>query len=236
MALMQTAMQLCMFGSKDDLKMPSIVKRRGQELEFYKDLSSYYSSRNIIDIAKKNEAYPGQFNEINSELNKLYGSNMSSAMESKEAYFEEKYNVSPAKLKSYDTWAATDKWRKMLDWQRMFSEMEELTKKREELFEPVVKVKEDFRKFLDKFSPHLIEWCFDLWDDSTQEELHLAHLDYASSFVFVVTEKCKDWLSPQVTKPTSILLLNNVDSLDRYFLNCIHIFLKRKRNQIIKTY
>ncbi|NRF13639.1 hypothetical protein [Vibrio coralliilyticus] len=229
-ALMQTAMQLCMFGSKGDLKMPSIVKRRGQELEFYKDLSSYYSSRNIIDIAKKNEAYPGQFNEVNSELNKLYGSNMSSAMESKEAYFEEKYNASPAKLKSYDTWAATDKWRKMLDWQRMFSEMEELTKKREELFEPVVKVKEDFRKFLDKFSPHLIEWCFDLWDDSTQEELHLAHLDYASSFVFVVTEKCKDWLSPQVTKPTSILLLNNV-GFSRQIFSELYTYIPQEKTE-----
>ncbi|MDE3899472.1 MULTISPECIES: T6SS effector BTH_I2691 family protein [Vibrio] len=207
-ALMQTAMQLCMFGSKDDLKMPSIVKRRGQELEFYKDLSSYYSSRNIIDIAKKNEAYPGQFNEINSELNKLYGSNMSSAMESKEAYFEEKYNVSPAKLKSYDTWAATDKWRKMLDWQRMFSEMEELTKKREELFEPVAKVREDFHKNLEKLSPHRIEWLMDLWDRETQDELLHYHMQIVEAVTFIQSEQDQEFVAAQFDNPTTIIPLN----------------------------
>lgn len=207
-ALMQTAMQLCMFGSKDDLKMPSIVKRRGQELEFYKDLSSYYSSRNIIDIAKKNEAYPGQFNEVNSELNKLYGSNMSSAMESKEAYFEEKYNVSPAKLKSYDTWAATDKWRKMLDWQRMFSEMEELTKKREELFEPVAKVREDFHKNLEKLSPHRIEWLMDLWDRETQDELLHYHMQIVEAVTFIQSEQDQEFVAAQFDNPTTIIPLN----------------------------
>lgn len=207
-ALMQTAMQLCMFGSKDDLKMPSIVKRRGQELEFYKDLSSYFSSRNIIDIAKKNEAYPGQFNEINSELNKLYGSNMSSAMESKEAYFEEKYNVSPAKLKSYDTWAATDKWRKMLDWQRMFSEMEELTKKREELFEPVARVREDFHKNLEKLSPHRIEWLMDLWDRETQDELLHYHMQIVEAVTFIQSEQDQEFVAAQFDNPTTIIPLN----------------------------
>ncbi len=207
-ALMQTAMQLCMFGSKDDLKMPSIVKRRGQELEFYKDLSSYYSSRNIIDIAKKNEAYPGQFNEINSELNKLYGSNMSSAMESKEAYFEEKYSVSPTKLKSYDTWAATDKWRKMLDWQRMFSEMEELTKKREELFEPVAKVREDFHKNLEKLSPHRVEWLMDLWDRETQDELLHYHMQIVEAVTFIQSEQDQEFVAAQFDNPTTIIPLN----------------------------
>ncbi|WP_254313927.1 toxin VasX [Vibrio coralliilyticus] len=207
-ALMQTAMQLCMFGSKDDLKMPSIVKRRGQELEFYKDLSSYYSSRSYYDIAKSVEGSSERFDALNKELNKLYGSDMSSAMESKEAYFEEKYNVSPAKLKSYDTWAATDKWRKMLDWQRMFSEMEELTKKREELFEPVAKVREDFHKNLEKLSPHRIEWLMDLWDRETQDELLHYHMQIVEAVTFIQSEQDQEFVAAQFDNPTTIIPLN----------------------------
>ncbi|MCG9595174.1 hypothetical protein L1D15_00415 [Vibrio sp. Isolate25] len=207
-ALMQTAMQLCMFGSKDDLDMPSIVKRRGQELEFYKDLSSYYSSRSLVDMAKRNEAYPGQFNEVNKELNKLYGSNMSSTMESREAYFQEKYCVSPTRLKSYETWAATDKWRKMLDWQRMFSEMEELTNKREELFEPVTKVREDFRKTLEKLSPRRIEWLMDLWDRETQEELLHYHMQIVEAVTFIQHEEDQAFIAAEFSKPTTIIPLN----------------------------
>ncbi|WP_231115568.1 T6SS effector BTH_I2691 family protein [Vibrio coralliilyticus] len=207
-ALMQTAMQLCMFGSKDDLKMPSIVKRRGQELEFYKDLSSYYSSRSYYDIANSVEGSSERFEALNKELNKLYGSDMSSAMESKEAYFEEKYNVSPAKLKSYDTWAATDKWRKMLDWQRMFSEMEELTKKREELFEPVAKVREDFHKNLEKLSPHRIEWLMDLWDRETQDELLHYHMQIVEAVTFIQSEQDQEFVAAQFDNPTTIIPLN----------------------------
>ncbi|NMV21562.1 hypothetical protein HKB23_04005, partial [Vibrio parahaemolyticus] len=40
--LMQTAMQLCMFGASDNIDMPTGVKRKNQELEFYMDMADYY--------------------------------------------------------------------------------------------------------------------------------------------------------------------------------------------------
>ncbi|MGY3688371.1 T6SS effector BTH_I2691 family protein [Vibrio coralliilyticus] len=204
-ALMQTAMQLCMFGSKDDLKMPSIVKRRGQELEFYKDLSSYFSSKESLHAVKK---MPYMFTDKYGHATQQILSEAIAEADSAEAYLQKKYSISPSKLESYQTWAATDKWRKMLDWQRMFSEMEELTKKREELFEPVAKVREDFRKNLEIFSPHRIEWLMDLWDRETQDELLHYHMQIVEAVTFIQSEEEQEFIAAQFDSPTTIIPLN----------------------------
>ncbi len=54
--LMQTAMQLCMFGASDNIDMPTGVKRKNQELEFYMDMADYYDNSAMVDLTSESQA------------------------------------------------------------------------------------------------------------------------------------------------------------------------------------
>ncbi|CAM2963832.1 hypothetical protein [Vibrio neptunius] len=51
--LMQTAMQLCMFGASDEIKYPYHVRKKSQQLEFYQKMSDYYDNHAMSELTPR---------------------------------------------------------------------------------------------------------------------------------------------------------------------------------------
>ncbi|MGL0923166.1 hypothetical protein XM79_c20086 [Vibrio vulnificus] len=203
--LMQTAMQLCMFGASDEVDMPASVKRKGQELEFYTDMAEYYDSSAQLDLAQKNKSaiqsgYPAKFSAGAIESHQHTQSDIAKAI-------QDKYRISASRFGKYEQWIATERWRKQLNWKQMLSEMQELSEQKDTLLSDVTAIKRDFIAVLESLTPHHLERTFDLYSEEVQYSLYKLHLMAIESFTLVVEEEDRAWAESQWEKPTSLLPL-----------------------------
>ena len=195
--LMQTAMQMTLFGSMDDIKFPPSVTRNNKELEFYLDMSRFYDAGE-----KTSNAYKSQ-NPSSDAIARVYKGEQSEIAKS----IQSKYSIPASHLNKYENWLAQSKWRKQLDWEAMLTEMDELQKERDELEKEAFEAKKDFKHFLNAFTPFMIERQCDLWGEETQTELQDANLHFIEAFTFLASVEDKEWLTAQCEKPTSIIPL-----------------------------
>ncbi|CAH1541866.1 putative membrane protein [Vibrio owensii] len=203
--LMQTAMQLCMFGASDEIDMPASVKRNGEELPFYTDMAEYYDSSNQLDLAEQNKSsvqsgYPAKFSAGAIESHQHTQSDIAKAI-------QDKYRISASRFGKYEQWIATERWRKQLNWKQMLSEMQELSEQKETMLAQVVSVKSDFIAVMESLTPHHLERTFDLYSEDTQYSLYQLHKQAVESFTLVMQEEDHQWAESQWEKPTSLLAL-----------------------------
>ncbi|MFM2622910.1 T6SS effector BTH_I2691 family protein [Vibrio owensii] len=203
--LMQTAMQLCMFGASDEIDMPASVKRNGEELSFYTDMAEYYDSSNQLDLAEQNKnsvqsGYPAKFSAGAIESHQHTQSDIAKAI-------QDKYRISASRFGKYEQWIATERWRKQLNWKQMLSEMQELSEQKETMLAQVVSVKRDFIAVMESLTPHHLERTFDLYSEDTQYSLYQLHKQAVESFTLVMQEEDRQWAESQWEKPTSLLAL-----------------------------
>ncbi|UQA50803.1 T6SS effector BTH_I2691 family protein [Vibrio sp. ED002] len=204
-SLMQTAMQLCMFGASDEIDMPASVKRNGEELSFYTDMAEYYDSSNQLDLAEQNKSsvqsgYPAKFSAGAIESHQHTQSDIAKAI-------QDKYRISASRFGKYEQWIATERWRKQLNWKQMLSEMQELSEQKEVMLAQIVSVKRDFIAVMESLTPHHLERTFDLYSEDTQYSLYQLHKQAVESFTLVVQEEDRQWAESQWEKPTSLLAL-----------------------------
>ncbi|MDN2666799.1 hypothetical protein OW495_08725 [Vibrio sp. 14N.309.X.WAT.E.F5] len=204
-SLMQTAMQLCMFGASDEIDMPANVKRNGEELSFYTDMAEYYDSSNQLDLAEQNKSsvqsgYPAKFSAGAIESHQHTQSDITKAI-------QDKYRISASRFGKYEQWIATERWRKQLNWKQMLSEMQELSEQKETMLAEVVSVKTDFIAVMESLTPHHLERTFDLYSEDTQYSLYQLHKQAVESFTLVIQEEDRQWAESQWEKPTSLLAL-----------------------------
>lgn len=195
--LMQTAMQMTLFGSMDDIKFPPSVTRNNKELEFYLDMSRFYDAGE-----KTSNAYKSQ-SPSSDAIARVYKGEQSEIAKS----IQSKYSIPASHLNKYENWLVQSKWRKQLDWEAMLTEMDELQKERDELEKEAFEAKKDFKHFLNAFTPFMIERQCDLWGEETQTELQDANLHFIEAFTFLASVEDKEWLTAQCEKPTSIIPL-----------------------------
>ncbi|HDM8162457.1 TPA: hypothetical protein P0E18_000247 [Vibrio harveyi] len=203
--LMQTAMQLCMFGASDEIDMPASVKRNGEELSFYTDMAEYYDSSHQLDLAEQNKSsvqsgYPAKFSAGAIESHQHTQSDIAKAI-------QDKYRISASRFGKYEQWIATERWRKQLNWKQMLSEMQELSEQKETMLAEVVSVKSDFIAVMESLTPHHLERTFDLYSEDTQYSLYQLHKQAVESFTLVMQEEDRQWAESQWEKPTSLLAL-----------------------------
>ncbi|MET2955232.1 T6SS effector BTH_I2691 family protein [Vibrio harveyi] len=203
--LMQTAMQLCMFGASDEIDMPASVKRNGEELSFYTDMAEYYDSSHQLDLAGQNKSsvqsgYPAKFSAGAIESHQHTQSDIAKTI-------QDKYRISANRFGKYEQWIATERWRKQLNWKQMLSEMQELSEQKETMLAEVVSVKRDFIAVMESLTPHHLERTFDLYSKDTQYSLYQLHKQAVESFTLVVQEEDRQWAESQWEKPTSLLAL-----------------------------
>ncbi len=203
--LMQTAMQLCMFGASDEIDMPASVKRNGEELSFYTDMAEYYDSSSQLDLAEQNKSsvqsgYPAKFSAGAIESHQHTQSDIAKAI-------QDKYRISASRFGKYEQWIATERWRKQLNWKQMLSEMQELSEQKETMLAQVVSVKSDFIAVMESLTPHHLERTFDLYSEDTQYSLYQLHKQAVESFTLVMQEEDRQWAESQWEKPTSLLAL-----------------------------
>lgn len=203
--LMQTAMQLCMFGASDEIDMPASVKRNGEELSFYTDMAEYYDSSSQLDLAEQNKSsvqsgYPAKFSAGAIESHQHTQSDIAKAI-------QDKYRISASRFGKYEQWIATERWRKQLNWKQMLSEMQELSEQNETMLAQVVSVKRDFIAVMESLTPHHLERTFDLYSEDTQYSLYQLHKQAVESFTLVMQEEDRQWAESQWEKPTSLLAL-----------------------------
>ncbi|EKO3853046.1 hypothetical protein JZN62_002758 [Vibrio harveyi] len=203
--LMQTAMQLCMFGASDEIDMPASVKRNGEELSFYTDMAEYYDSSHQLDLAGQNKSsvqsgYPAKFSAGAIESHQHTQSDIAKTI-------QDKYRISANRFGKYEQWIATERWRKQLNWKQMLSEMQELSEQKETMLAEVVSVKSDFIAVMESLTPHHLERTFDLYSEDTQYSLYQLHKQAVESFTLVMQEKDRQWAESQWEKPTSLLAL-----------------------------
>ncbi|WCP81287.1 hypothetical protein PQE20_04650 [Vibrio harveyi] len=203
--LMQTAMQLCMFGASDEIDMPASVKRNGEELSFYTDMAEYYDSSNQLDLAEQNKSsvqsgYPAKFSAGAIESHQHTQSDIAKTI-------QDKYRISANRFGKYEQWIATERWRKQLNWKQMLSEMQELSEQKETMLAEVVSVKRDFIAVMESLTPHHLERTFDLYSEDTQYSLYQLHKQAVESFTLVMQEEDRQWAESQWEKPTSLLAL-----------------------------
>ncbi|HHX8565965.1 hypothetical protein NB476_20785 [Vibrio sp. RM-44-3] len=203
--LMQTAMQLCMFGASDEIDMPASVKRNSEELSFYTDMAEYYDSSNQLDLAEQNKSsvqsgYPAKFSAGAIESHQHTQSDIAKAI-------QDKYRISASRFGKYEQWIATERWRKQLNWKQMLSEMQELSEQKETMLAQVVSVKRDFIAVMESLTPHHLERTFDLYSEDTQYSLYQLHKQAVESFTLVIQEEDRQWAESQWEKPTSLLAL-----------------------------
>ncbi|HDM8142733.1 TPA: hypothetical protein P0E33_001533 [Vibrio harveyi] len=203
--LMQTAMQLCMFGASDEIDMPASVKRNGEELSFYTDMAEYYDSSHQLDLAGQNKSsvqsgYPAKFSAGAIESHQHTQSDIAKTI-------QDKYRISANRFGKYEQWIATERWRKQLNWKQMLSEMQELSEQKETMLAEVVSVKSDFIAVMESLTPHHLERTFDLYSEDTQYSLYQLHKQAVESFTLVVQEEDRQWAESQWEKPTSLLAL-----------------------------
>lgn len=203
--LMQTAMQLCMFGASDNIDMPASVKRNSEELSFYTDMAEYYDSSSQLDLAEQNKSsvqsgYPAKFSAGAIESHQHTQSDIAKAI-------QDKYRISASRFGKYEQWIATERWRKQLNWKQMLSEMQELSEQKETMLAEVVSVKSDFIAVMESLTPHHLERTFDLYSEDTQYSLYQLHKQAVESFTLVMQEEDRQWAESQWEKPTSLLAL-----------------------------
>ncbi|EPO0022550.1 T6SS effector BTH_I2691 family protein [Vibrio alginolyticus] len=203
--LMQTAMQLCMFGASDEIDMPASVKRNGEELSFYTDMADYYDSSHQLDLAEQNKSsvqsgYPAKFSAGAIESHQHTQSDIAKAI-------QDKYRISASCFGKYEQWIATERWRQQLNWKQMLSEMQELSEQKETMLAQVVSVKRDFIAVMESLTPHHLERTFDLYSEDTQYSLYQLHKQAVESFTLVIQEEDRQWAESQWEKPTSLLAL-----------------------------
>ncbi|WAG25579.1 hypothetical protein EEA47_03825 [Vibrio alginolyticus] len=203
--LMQTAMQLCMFGASDEIDMPASVKRNGEELSFYTDMADYYDSSHQLDLAEQNKSsvqsgYPAKFSAGAIESHQHTQSDIAKAI-------QDKYRISASRFGKYEQWIATERWRQQLNWKQMLSEMQELSEQKETMLAQVVSVKRDFIAVMESLTPHHLERTFDLYSEDTQYSLYQLHKQAVESFTLVMQEEDRQWAESQWEKPTSLLAL-----------------------------
>ncbi|UTZ27613.1 hypothetical protein HB761_13145 [Vibrio campbellii] len=203
--LMQTAMQLCMFGASDEIDMPASVKRNNEELSFYTDMAEYYDSSSQLDLAEQNKSsvqsgYPAKFSAGAIESHQHTQSDIAKAI-------QDKYRISANRFGKYEQWIATERWRKQLNWKQMLSEMQVLSEQKEAMLAEVVSVKSDFIAVMESLTPHHLERTFDLYSEDTQYSLYQLHKQAVESFTLVVQEEDRQWAESQWEKPTSLLAL-----------------------------
>ncbi|EPN5000205.1 T6SS effector BTH_I2691 family protein [Vibrio alginolyticus] len=203
--LMQTAMQLCMFGASDEIDMPASVMRNGEELSFYTDMADYYDSSHQLDLAEQNKSsvqsgYPAKFSAGAIESHQHTQSDIAKAI-------QDKYRISASRFGKYEQWIATERWRQQLNWKQMLSEMQELSEQKETMLAQVVSVKRDFIAVMESLTPHHLERTFDLYSEDTQYSLYQLHKQAVESFTLVIQEEDRQWAESQWEKPTSLLAL-----------------------------
>ncbi|HDM8159343.1 TPA: hypothetical protein P0E13_002581 [Vibrio harveyi] len=203
--LMQTAMQLCMFGASDEIDMPASVKRNGEELSFYTDMAEYYDSSHQLDLAGQNKSsvqsgYPAKFSAGAIESHQHTQSDIAKTI-------QDKYRISANRFGKHEQWIATERWRKQLNWKQMLSEMQELSEQKETMLAEVVSVKRDFIAVMESLTPHHLERTFDLYSEDTQYSLYQLHKQAVESFTLVMQEEDRQWAESQWEKPTSLLAL-----------------------------
>lgn len=203
--LMQTAMQLCMFGASDEIDMPFTVTRNQQELAFYSDMAEYYDASSNLDKAVKNKAaaqsgYPAQYASGAIESNQQTQSTIAQAI-------QDKYCISESKFGYYEQWIAKERWRKQLNWKQMLSDMQALSEQKNTMLAQVTSVKRDFISVLESLTPHHLERVFDLYSEETQLNLYQLNLVVSEAFSIVVEEEDRQWAEDQWENPTSLLPL-----------------------------
>lgn len=203
--LMQTAMQLCMFGASDEIDMPTEVKRKNQELEFYMDMADYYDNSAMVDLTSESQAaiIKGMPSSFSQQAIDDYQKSTSEIAEA----IQKKYGISANRFGKYEQWIATERWRKQLNWKQMLSEMQELSEQKETMLAEVVSVKRDFIAVMESLTPHHLERTFDLYSEDTQYSLYQLHKQAVESFTLVVQEEDRQWAESQWDKPTSLLAL-----------------------------
>ncbi len=204
-SLMQTAMQLCMFGASDNIDMPTGVKRKNQELEFYMDMADYYDNSAMVDLTSESQAaiIKGMPSSFSQQAIDDYQKSTSEIAEA----IQKKYGISANRFGKYEQWIATERWRKQLNWKQMLSEMQELSEQKETMLAEVVSVKRDFIAVMESLTPHHLERTFDLYSEDTQYSLYQLHKQAVESFTLVVQEEDRQWAESQWDKPTSLLAL-----------------------------
>ncbi|MEZ8348258.1 T6SS effector BTH_I2691 family protein [Vibrio splendidus] len=203
--LMQTAMQLSMFGASDEINMPWRVKRNHQELAFYGDMAEYYDSSTHLNLAEKNKGaiqsgYPAQFSAGAIESSQNTQSAIAQSI-------QEKYGISASRFGYYEQWIASDRWRKQLNWKQMLREMQALSEQKEAMLAQVTSIKRDFISVLETLTPHHLERVFDLYSEETQYNLYQLHLAAVEAFSLVIEEEDRIWAESQWENPTSLLPL-----------------------------
>ncbi|NOI71796.1 T6SS effector BTH_I2691 family protein [Vibrio owensii] len=203
--LMQTAMQLCMFGASDNIDMPTGVKRKNQELEFYMDMADYYDNSAMVDLTSESQAaiikgMPSSFSQQAIDDYQKSTSEIADAI-------QKKYGISANRFGKYEQWIATERWRKQLNWKQMLSEMQDLSEQKETMLAEVVSVKSDFIAVMESLTPHHLERTFDLYSKDTQYSLYQLHKQAVESFTLVIQEEDRQWAESQWEKPTSLLAL-----------------------------
>nr|WP_050907706.1 T6SS effector BTH_I2691 family protein [Vibrio harveyi] len=203
--LMQTAMQLCMFGASDNIDMPTGVKRKNQELEFYMDMADYYDNSAMVDLTSESQAaiIKGMPSSFSQQAIDDYQKSTSEIAEA----IQKKYGISANRFGKYEQWIATERWRKQLNWKQMLSEMQELSEQKETMLAEVVSVKRDFIAVMESLTPHHLERTFDLYSEDTQYSLYQLHKQAVESFTLVMQEEDRQWAESQWEKPTSLLAL-----------------------------
>ncbi|HDM8211807.1 T6SS effector BTH_I2691 family protein [Vibrio harveyi] len=204
-SLMQTAMQLCMFGASDNIDMPTGVKRKNQELEFYMDMADYYDNSAMVDLTSESQAaiIKGMPSSFSQQAIDDYQKSTSEIAEA----IQKKYGISANRFGKYEQWIATERWRKQLNWKQMLSEMQELSEQKETMLAEVVSVKSDFIAVMESLTPHHLERTFDLYSEDTQYSLYQLHKQAVESFTLVMQEEDRQWAESQWEKPTSLLAL-----------------------------
>ncbi|MCB5360760.1 T6SS effector BTH_I2691 family protein [Vibrio lentus] len=203
--LMQTAMQLSMFGASDEIDMPWRVKRNHQELDFYMDMADYYDNSAMVDLTSESQAaiIKGMPSSFSQQAIDDYQKSTSEIAEA----IQKKYGISANRFGKYEQWIATERWRKQLNWKQMLSEMQALSEQKETMLAQVTSVKRDFISVLETLTPHHLERVFDLYSEETQYSLYQLHLAAVEAFTLVIEEEDRIWAESQWEKPTSLLPL-----------------------------
>ncbi len=203
--LMQTAMQLCMFGASDKIKYPYHVRKKSQQLEFYQKMSEYYDNHAMLELTQQYQGpiakgMPAPFSQGDID----YFEHQTSAVAES---IQKEFGISASQFGRYEQWIAGDRWRRQLNWQQMLSEMQALSEQKEAMLAQIVATKQDFIAALEALSPHHLEQIFDLYSEETQWSLSHLHLEVMESFSLVIEEDDRQWADGQWSKPTSMLPL-----------------------------
>ncbi|MCG9680238.1 T6SS effector BTH_I2691 family protein [Vibrio sp. Isolate24] len=203
--LMQTAMQLCLFGASDKIDFPYRVRSKSQQLEFYQKMGEYYDNLGMLELTQQSQGpivkgMPSTFSQGDIDY---YQHQTTLVAES----IQKEFGISASQFGRYEQWIATDRWRRQLNWQQMLSEMQALSEQKEAMLAQVVAAKQDFIAALEALSPHHLEQIFDLYSEETQWSLSQLHLEAVESFSLVIEEDDRGWAESQWSKPTSMLPL-----------------------------